>query len=196
MRDWEKHYRERDMPWDHGEPAPPLREVLDDWPGEIWGGGSVLVPGCGRGHDVAQLGRAGHRAIGLDLAPTAIALATKLYGDDEGLTFAVGDFIQADASPDPEVTAVWEHTLFCALPVEQRKSYVAAAARWLGAGQRLIGVFYLDPGPGEGPPFAVEREELVNLFAGSFEIVREAVPRRFYPSREGRELLVELIRTP
>lgn len=192
---WEERYRDGDTPWDHGEAAPPLLEVLADWPREIWGEGSVLVPGCGRGHDAAVLGRAGHQALGLDLSPSALADGRSRYAGVGNLEFLAGDFMDPVLADSRRVSSIWEHTCFCTLPPEQRVAYVAAAGRWLSEGARLIGVFYLNPEDDDGPPYRVSREEIRTLFAPCFEILREAVPTRFYPSRAGRELLVEMVRT-
>jgi hypothetical protein len=53
-----------------------------------------------------------------------------------------------------------------------------------------------DPGEapeGGGPPFAVTREELDELFGTDFDLIEEWTPRTTYPEREGREI-VRLLR--
>jgi methyl halide transferase len=69
---------------------------------------------------------------------------------------------------------------------------VAAIARVLKAGGRLIAIFFLDPDLEEGhdgPPFPSERAELDRLFGASFTVEREWVPERTHPGREDRELV-------
>jgi SAM-dependent methyltransferase len=192
--DWEQNYRDGVFPWDKGEPAPPLLQVLEEWPRDWWGEGPVLVPGCGRGHDVELLRREGMAAVGLDVSTSALGLARELYGDDG--QWMVGDLFDAGLAAELKVGAVWEHTCFCAIDPERRPDYVLAMASLLPPGGRLIGVFYLDPGVEEGPPFGSTREEIEGLFEGLFERGREEIPHRCYPSREGREWLVEFIRKP
>jgi hypothetical protein len=52
----------------------------------------------------------------------------------------------------------------------------------------LLAIFYLDPGDeDEHPPFGVSLAELDSLFGGRFEMLREWLPARAYPGREGRE---------
>ena len=57
-------------------------------------------------------------------------------------------------------------------------------------GGQFLAIFYLDPGndsPNEGPPFEVSIAELDSLFLLRFTLVREWLPQRAYPGREGRE---------
>lgn len=197
MTDWEARYRDVDTPWDHGEPAPPLLELLDREPVVEWGAGPVLVPGCGHGHDAAHLARTGQRVLGLDISPRAVEGARERYGEVKGLEFLEGDLMDPETRVGRPISAVWEHTCFCAIEVEARPAYVAALAAWLPPGGRLMGVFFLDPRVECGPPFGVERAELRDLFAADFEWVWEAEPKRVFPSRaDGAELLVEMVRSP
>src|SRR5262245_46722995 len=73
--DWEEKYQSGDIGWDRGAPSPPLRQYLEKHPVR----GRTLVPGCGHGHEVALAIQHGLDAIGIDLAPTAIAEAKALY---------------------------------------------------------------------------------------------------------------------
>ena len=52
---WEQRYLSNDIPWDKGYAAPPLAEILS----RLKLTGSILVPGCGFGHDVRLLAEAG-----------------------------------------------------------------------------------------------------------------------------------------
>ena len=70
---WEARYQAQDMPWEKGAPSPGLVDFIASHPG--LSRGAVCVPGCGTGHDVLEFARSGFDATGLDLAPTAIALA-------------------------------------------------------------------------------------------------------------------------
>lgn len=194
MEDWEQCYREGEIPWDKGEGAPPLRQVLEEWPREWWGEGSVLVPGCGRGHDVALLRASGLEAVGLDLSASALSEARKLYGEEDGVRWMEGDLFDPVLQEKLSVGAVWEHTCFCAIDPAERGAYVEAMAALLPPGGRLIGVFYLDPGVEEGPPFGATQEEVEAVFRPYFDRGREEVPRLSYPSRTGGEWLAEFVR--
>jgi len=191
MRNWEACYQAGDTPWDRGQAAPPLREVIDR-PGisDIWGSGIVLVPGSGAGHDVRALAETGLDVMGLDLAPSAVKLARSFLrvGSE---TYEVGDFLDLSWREGLSFSSIWEHTCFCAIDPARRDDYVAAAAGVLAPGSVLAGVFYLTPNDlGEednGPPFNVSIGELDQCFAPWFERIESWVPQRTYPGREGRE---------
>lgn len=189
MRNWEQCYQNGEMPWDRGVEAPPLGELLDRLGVGCFGGGPVLVPGCGRGHDVRALAGSGLEVVGLDISPTAVDMARAIAAVG-GERYEVGDFLDAGWTGGRVFSALWEHTCFCALDPGLRGAYARSAAAVLPAGAVMAGVYYLEPsnGPdGGGPPFEVTVEELEACFARWF--VREYgwVPERAYPGREGRE---------
>ncbi|GAA5477400.1 methyltransferase domain-containing protein [Haloferula helveola] len=194
MTDWDARWREGETPWDKGEPAPPLLECLDGPDGEFLAGARVLVPGCGSGHDVRALARAGATVTGLDLSPTALEVAQS-FPEVGGETYLPGDFLEWHSEC---FDAVWEHTCFCAIDPADRGRYAAAASRLIRPAGRLVGVFYLTPwDPDEepdGPPHASDRDEIVRHFSPWFSLIREKVPERAYPGREGREWLVAMER--
>ena len=71
-----------------------------------------------------------------------------------------------------------------------RQAYVQAVAGALKPGGHLLAIFYLDPGhdnENDGPPFGVTLTQLDAFFQESFQLVREWLPSRAYPGREGRE---------
>lgn len=197
--DWENCYQRNEIPWDLGEAAPPLMEILEGRPPEIWGEGLILVPGCGRGHDAAALWRSGRGVLALDLAPRALREAERLYGRPKGLHWLEGSFFDLELAAAHQVGAIFEHTCFCAILPAEREAYVEAAAHWLKPGGRLVAVFYLDPprrDDGEaGPPYGATRREIRELFKSRFRIEWETDPQRTHPEREGREWTVEMVRT-
>ncbi|MGD7653033.1 MAG: methyltransferase domain-containing protein, partial [Verrucomicrobiales bacterium] len=181
-----------ETPWDGGSGAPPLGELLERVEPGFWGGGTVLVPGCGAGHDVRMLAGVGLDVLGLDLSETAVKLVS---GRERagGERYEVGDFLAAGWSGGRSFSAIWEHTCYCAIDPDLRSRYARSAAEVLEPGGVLAGVFYLTPTKREGeerqPPFAVTVEALEACFAPWFECVEGAVPERAYPGREGKEWL-------
>lgn len=190
MTDWDERYRTGDIPWEKGEPAPPLLEFLERRGVECFGEGPVLVPGCGLGHDVRALAASGVKAVGLDLSPLAVERAQG-FPRVSGETFEMGNFLDPAWHVGRKFTAIWEHTCFCAIDPGQRVNYAKAVAGLLGQGGILAGVFFLTPhDPGEetaGPPFATTLAELESWFSPWFERIDGWVPQRAYPGREGRE---------
>lgn len=190
MTDWNQRYEQGETPWDKGVPAPPLLELLDKTALPIWGDGKVLVPGCGTGHDVRVLARAGLSPLGLDLAPLALAKARE-HEPAGAESYELGDFLDPAWREGKSFSAIWEHTCYCAIDPSARPDYAAACADLVVPGGHLIGVFFLTPNdPGEedeGPPFNASVEELDARFSPWFQRIDSWVPARTYPDREGRE---------
>jgi SAM-dependent methyltransferase len=185
LENWESRYQSGDMRWEKGAPSPGLVDFLAthrDLPGE-----TVCVPGGGTGHDAIAWARAGFRAYGYDIAPTAIRLSVeRARAAGERAEFRQADFLR-DAAPFP-FDWLWEHTLFCAIQPEERELYVQAVLRWLKPGGTYLAVNYLIPDE-DGPPFGTTRDELLRRFSPLFELQEEWVPRS-YPNRTGLELML------
>jgi methyl halide transferase len=188
MTDWEQHYLEGNTPWNKGQPSPPMLE----WVTSNKPAGRALVPGCGVGHDVAMLAQHGLDAFGLDIAPTAIAMAQKAYPELAD-HFMLADLFDPPADLLGSFDYLFEHTCLCALPPEWRTRYEKAAHELLKPGGLLVGVWFIHPemDPGEsGPPFGIEVSELGVLFDESrWEILEDRVPAIGYDGRVGRERL-------
>ena len=187
--EWQRRYEEKDTPWDKGAAAPALVKFLREQPMS----GRVLVPGCGRGHEARALAmRAETTVVGLDLAATAVRQARELTDPSArrgNISFVEGDFFALPAEFQGSFDWLVEHTCFCAIEPSQREDYARAAASALRTGGRIFAIFYLNPDTESGPPFAVSKEELSELFKPYFELVEEWVPEESFPGREERELV-------
>jgi len=183
--DWESNYQKHDTPWDKGAPSPGLVDFLTADPVR----GRVLVPGCGLGHDVRALAATADEVVGIDIAPSAVK-AARTISSVGGESYELADLFALPPRLRGSFDWIWEHTCFCAIDREMRAAYVAAVAGALRPGGHLLAVFYLDPGhddPNDGPPFGVSPAELDELFSPRFTLLREWLPQRAYPGREGRE---------
>jgi hypothetical protein len=83
---------------------------------------------------------------------------------------------------------LFEHTLYCAINLEQRTDYARAVLRWLKDDGQFLAVHYLIPDE-DGPPFGTTRDEVVARFSRHFDLLSEWVPRS-YPNRTGLELML------
>lgn len=191
MRNWDKHYRAEDTPWDHGEPAPPLREYLRMHRIE----GKVLVPGCGTGHDVRLLASQGAEVIGLDIAPGAIHKAEALPRQSRE-QYVLGDILNLPGHCIGAFDWVFEHTCLCALEPPQRSAYVEGVHEALKGNAQLLAIFYcvVEDYDGEGPPHPISPEGIDALFAGKFETLSAWTPEDTYPSRAGGKEQMRLMR--
>jgi SAM-dependent methyltransferase len=183
--DWEARYQTQDMPWEKGAPSPGLVDFLAAQP--LLPRGTVLVPGCGTGHDARQWAVAGFIVTGCDIAPSATRLAQEKTAA-AGLSgeFVLGDFL-TDVAIGP-YDWIFEHTLFCAIDPARREDYVSAVLRRLKPGGNYLAVNYLIP-DGDGPPFGTTRQELMDRFSPRLDLQSEWVPRS-YPNRTGLELML------
>ena len=183
--DWEARYQQGDTPWIKGAAHPELEDYLQKNPI----GGDVLVVGCGLGYDVRALAGngAGAHVTGIDIAPSAVRAAEVFQkaGDER---YLLADLFALPPALKHRFDWVWEHTCFCAIDRQMRPAYVEAVAGALKPGGCLLAIFYLDPGADDGhPPFGVSLPELDALFGARFALLREWLPARAYPGREGRE---------
>ncbi len=177
---WEQKYQAKDTPWNKGEASPGLVHFLarhKDLPR-----GTVLIPGCGFGHDVRVWSDAGFTATGLDLAPSAAELARNTLAGTSA-KMRTGNFL-TDV-PDEQFDYLFEHTLYCAIEPDQRAAYAEAATLWLKPDGHFLAVHYLIPDT-EGPPFGTTRDEVVSRFSPMFALLDEWTPPS-YPNRVGLE---------
>lgn len=181
-QDWNEAYLRQDTPWDKGAAAPPLQEFLQSQPIS----GRVLLPGCGRGHDVRLLAAstAVEAAVGMDLAEAAIG-AARAAACHAKESYRVGDFLQLPPAHWAQYDWVVEHTCLCALDPAQRPAYAAAVAQALRPAGNFLAVFYrqVPDYDGAGPPHPISAAEIEALFGRRFERVQAYVPQQTYPSR-------------
>ena len=157
---WQTRYDQGKTGWDRGGTSPMLSRWL--------GAGDltpcrVLVPGCGRGHEVITLAEAGFDVTAIDFADSAVqSLREEL--SRRGLKARV---IQADLfqfSPAEPFDAIYEQTCLCAINPSLRKTYESLLADWLRPGGKLFALFMQTENP-EGPPFSCPVEAMRALFS-------------------------------
>lgn len=185
--DWDEKYRKGEALWDRGTPSLPMRQYLERHPVR----GRALVPGCGRGHEVALAVEHGLDATGLDIAPTAVAEARARY-PHLAERFVTGSLFDPPMEMRGAYDVVLEHTCMSGLCPTLRDAYRRGIDLALRRGGLLIGVWFINPAldPGhEGPPFPFSVVDLTGLFATGYEIVEDYVPDVAFDGREGRERL-------
>ena len=189
---WDQRYREGRDGWELGEPAPPLRRFLEVDPRAPQPPGRVLVPGCGRGHEVAMLASRGFTAIGLDISAEALREARRCHGDDsDRLQWLQADLLDpaaclAGGLGPGSCSGVLEHTCFCAIDPASRPAYLSAVTRLLEPGGWLLGLFWCHDRP-DGPPYGSEPDQLAaDLAAAGLEPVLWQPAEGSARGRDGR----------
>jgi methyl halide transferase len=169
---WDQRYREGNDAWELGQPAPPLERFLRDHDLAPQQPGTVLVPGCGRGHEAALLADLGFTVTGLDFSSEAIAAARHCHGAArpqlhwlQADLFDAGALAAAGLQPG-SLDGVLEHTCFCAIDPSQREAYRATVMRLLKPGGWLLGLFFCHNREG-GPPYGSDPQELARQWAAT-----------------------------
>lgn len=143
---FETAYTEGSPPWVIDEAQPAIVEL--ERTGLI--GGDVLDPGCGTGENAIMLAARGHRVLGIDFAPTAVARASaKAEQQAVDVRFEVEDALHLGS--EPRFDTIVDSALFHVFGPEDRLAY----ARSLHAACRENAVVHVlalsDAGPGLGP---------------------------------------------
>lgn len=156
---WEQRYQAGSTGWDRGEVSPALAYWLAS--GQV-PPGRMLVPGCGHGHEVAELIRAGCHVTAVDIAAQPVMHLTGQLVE-QGLHANV---VQADLlhwQPPEAFDAVYEQTCICALEPRQWPDYERRLADWLVPGGTLLALF-MQTGRAGGPPFDCPVPAMQDLF--------------------------------
>lgn len=190
-KDWNTAYADGITPWDKGAAAPPLLDYL----AKHSIAGSVLVPGCGTGHDVKVLAAAGAVVTGVDLAPLALKQA-RAQVPEKGVRFLEADFLALPKNEHGAYDWVIEHTCLCALDPQQRAAYVKSVQTALVPGGLYWAVFFSKVSQYDGvhPPHPITTTEIDELFGEGFELLKSYVPKSTYPCRPMGSEFVRLYR--
>jgi SAM-dependent methyltransferase len=159
-------------PWEIGRPQPDLEQVLDA-SGPL---GMVLEIGCGSGELTLHLASLGHRVLGVDASPRAIALArAKALERKRDATFHVGDALDLGVLGRTFDTIV-DCGLFHVFSDADRLRYLEAVNSVSHPGTRLFILCFSDQEPDPVGPRHVSEVELRDTFRAGwrFEQLRPA----------------------
>ena len=184
---WNRLYEGQTRPgWDMAKATPVLEEALAlALAAGLPPGASIVVPGCGYGHDAAELAARGYAATGLDFAPLALQGALARYGD--GIAWSQADWFSPQLGP---WDAIFDHTCFAAMEPTRRGAYVEACARHLRPGGLWMAVLFHDVQGRPAPPHPISMEACGELVGSRFDILHLAPATNSHPRRAGREFLV------
>lgn len=142
-------------------------------------GSTVLVPLCGKSHDLVWLANQGHTVIGVELSQKAVeaffeeqklTATIDQFGPYEryrcdNITILCGDFFALTHEHTGELGALYDRAATVALPEDMRRSYAKKLLELLPAGCRSLTITHeYDQTEMPGPPFSVPPQTLPNLF--------------------------------
>lgn len=186
---WHQRWREGRTGFHQDRPTPLL---LEHWPAlELIPGSRVFVPLAGKSLDLVWLAARGHRVLGAELSPRAVAQ----FFAEHGLTPQVrdsrygrhyragdielicGDVFGLDADVLADCAAVYDRAALIALPPPLRRRYVRELHALLPAGCRgLLITLEYPQHEKQGPPFAVPEAEVRELYGRDWRV--ETLERR------------------
>lgn len=181
---WENRWQLDQTGWDLKAPAPAIMElVLTNCSKED----KILIPGAGNAYEAATLfGEHGYVNIFIcDWAEKPLETFKNRnpnFPKDQILHINFFDIKQ-------QFDFIIEQTFFCAIPVEQRKSYCIKAYELLVKGGHIMGLLFNRNFDIEGPPFGGSKEEYERLFRGLFKIHRLENSQISIKARLGSELI-------
>lgn len=190
---WNQIYEDEGRPgWDMNKATPLVRELLDlARPLGLRLGSDLAVPGCGYGHDAAELADQGFAVTGLDFAPLAIEGAVARHGNK--VAWAQVDWFTTELGP---WDALFDHTCFVAMDPPRRAAYVEACASHLRPGGLWMAALFHDTKGQAGPPHAISMADMRALAETHFEVLHLGAATQSHPRRAGREFLLVAKRKP
>lgn len=160
-------------PWEIGRPQAAFVGAVEQIRGR------VLDVGCGTGELALMAAARGLDASGIDVSPTAIAIARKRC-TERGLTaqFVVGDVLRLSEFTSPPYDTVLDSGLLHVFDAADRPQYVAQLAAVTAPGGQYIALVFSDREPGAWGPHRLTRDQLAAAFTDGWRI--EAIePSRF-----------------
>ena len=143
---WSNRYDSGCTGWDLGRSPAELRT----WAAALPPRRRILIPGCGRGYELADLVALGHEVTAIDYAEGAIAAARRSIGE-LAASIRCADFFACDL-PSGRFDLCYERTFLCSLPRPGREEYGRRVASLLKPGGRLVGVFLYGQPEDDDPP--------------------------------------------
>ena len=153
-------------PWDIGRPQPAFSQLArtDQLRGRI------LDVGCGTGEHALMAAALGLETVGVDAAPSAIAIA-KHKAEERRLQVR---FLVADALDLPSLAATFDTVLDCGLfhsfDDDERARYVDSLRAVIPIGGHYHMLCFSDRQPGDWGPRRIRSEEIVASFADGWRI--------------------------
>jgi cyclopropane fatty-acyl-phospholipid synthase-like methyltransferase len=157
---------EQPPPWDIGRPQPVFARLADE--GLL--AGQLLDSGCGTGENTMMAAAHGADALGVDVAPAAIAKArAKAAGRGSAARFQVADVLDLGQLGLTFDTVV-DSGVFHVFDDGDRARYVASLASVMRPGATCYLLCFSERQPGTVGPRRITQQELTGAFRDGWDI--------------------------
>jgi len=181
-KDWEEAWERNEIGFHQSRGNGDLVEYGE----RVWGPtpGRVLVPLCGKSHDMTHIASTATHVVGvefvekavqdffaeLDLSPTVSIEPVPRYDAGPYSLFAA-DFFAITRELTGPIDAVFDRAALVALDADTRVRYAEHLTSLLDPGAAMLLVaFDYDQTEMAGPPFAVSDDEVHRLYGDAFDI--------------------------
>lgn len=170
---WLAFWEEGRTPWDLRGPHAATRYLAAQL-GQICGydyeDKIVLIPGAGRAHDATIFLQKKSNVFAIDISPIACKEAEETHKPFNNFTALCYDFLSCESKITADI--VFDRAMLCALPADLRSVYAESIKNALNDDGFLISIpFFGVKDDIAGPPFAVDEQEMFELFGREFNIV-------------------------
>lgn len=179
---WHRRWRKNEIGFHQQEVNPYL---VEHWPElQVPAGGTVFVPLCGKSRDMVWLRQHGYGIVGVELSEVALKQFVREHRIEathvtqgaferwraDGYRLLGGDYFALAAADLGPLAAVYDRAALIALPPPLRRDYAAHLRALLPAGLPLLLVTVEYPQHElDGPPFAVDQAEVMELYAPAWQ---------------------------
>ena len=182
MTDWISRWESNRIGWHAEQVNRHLNKYLDRF--ELSFGESVFVPLCGKTNDMQFLLEKNIKVIGVEMSNIAIEqffsennldysvsdLGQFVLYEGDGIKLYCGDFFDLDSKYLENVKAIYDRASLIALDEGLRQKYAKHLSDIIEFDARILLLTLNYPQlQRSGPPFAVSKEEVGELFDGSFD---------------------------
>ncbi|MEO0444194.1 MAG: thiopurine S-methyltransferase [Pseudomonadota bacterium] len=145
----------------------------------------ILVPLCGKSHDLTWLVSQGLTVVGVELSKVAVESYFSEYGLDAvisssgtllsykvaGLEILVGDIFQVTKAMLGTIDGIYDRAALVALPDAMRRNYTQQLMDITASARQLLISYEYDQSLMEGPPFSISDDEIKRHYGNSYEIL-------------------------
>ncbi|BFM09168.1 thiopurine S-methyltransferase [Halioxenophilus aromaticivorans] len=181
---WHQRWQTNEIGFHEAVPNPMLTQYLGRLP--IAPGDTVLVPLCGKSHDLTWLTQQGYQVVGIELSKLAVEAYfeqinqtpaideldnfTRYRG--EQITIYVGNFFDVTADIVGTINAIYDRAALVAMPRDMRKEYAKHLLAISAKAPKLLVTFEYDQSIMDGPPFSLSEQEVREHYDSHYDITR------------------------